>query len=171
MRTRLKSISRSLARFNSVRPCIFAAISNSLGFGIPCSASACSGMKYLYVEAAKNHEWTTCVRLDRSLTHVEYKFLVNSFDNPTHESAHWEPGENRVITHHVIRMSPKTEYFNSTHAILRIAESWGYRIIKLKLNHNLAPPNRMMLIGSLPQLGSWQTPIVMKCANKIDIRN
>jgi len=27
----------------------------------------------------------------------------------------------------------------------------------------------MMIVGSIPELGSWQIPVVMKCQKKIDI--
>lgn len=43
-----------------------------------------------------------------------------------------------------------------------LAEYWGYRTIKLKLNYNLPHKQRMMIIGSIPELGSWKLPVVMK---------
>lgn len=43
-----------------------------------------------------------------------------------------------------------------------VEEFWGYRTIKLKLNHNLQPKERMMIIGSIPEIGSWKSPVLMK---------
>ncbi|CAK57868.1 unnamed protein product (macronuclear) [Paramecium tetraurelia] len=110
----------------------------------------------------ENDEWTVCVKIDRSqYVKIEYKFIVNNYDYPTLNDTLWEPGENRVITNHMIENETKSEYFN--------CEYWGYRTIKLKLNYNLPDKQRMMIVGSIEQLGSWIHPVLMKQQSKIDI--
>lgn len=61
----------------------------------------------------KNDEWTICIKIDRSnYSKIEYKFIVNNYDYPTLNDTVWEPGENRVITNHMIENDTKSEYFN-----------------------------------------------------------
>lgn len=61
-------------------------------------------MKYNLNSILKqNDEWTICIKIDRSkYSKIEYKFIVNNYDNPTMNDTLWEPGENRVITNHMI---------------------------------------------------------------------
>lgn len=60
----------------------------------------------------KNNEWTTCLKLPRICKKFEYKFLVNDYDNPSRDKEYWEPGENRIITKHLLLNGKKGEYFN-----------------------------------------------------------
>ncbi|CAD8198165.1 unnamed protein product [Paramecium octaurelia] len=121
-------------------------------------------VKGLRLQWNDNDEWTICIKIDRSLYQkIEYKFIVNNYENPSLQATIWEPGENRVITTHMIQNETKSEYFN--------CEYWGYRTIKLKLNYNLTQRQRMMIIGSIEQLGQWSHPVLMKCQQKIDILN
>ncbi|CAK66715.1 unnamed protein product (macronuclear) [Paramecium tetraurelia] len=120
--------------------------------------------KGLRLQWNENDEWTICIKIDRSkYSKIEYKFIVNNYDYPTMNDILWEPGENRVITNHMIQNETKSEYFN--------CEYWGYRTIKLKLNYNLPEKQRMMVIGSIEQLGQWIHPVLMKQQTKIDILN
>ncbi|CAD8193164.1 unnamed protein product [Paramecium pentaurelia] len=121
-------------------------------------------VKGLRLQWNENDEWTICIKFDRSkYQRIEYKFIVNNYENPSLQTTIWEPGENRVITTHMIQNETKSEYFN--------CEYWGYRTIKLKLNYNLTQKQRMMIIGSIEQLGQWSHPVLMKCQQKIDILN
>ncbi|CAD8107704.1 unnamed protein product [Paramecium sonneborni] len=121
-------------------------------------------VKGMRLQWNENDEWSICIKIDRSQSQkIEYKFIVNRFKNPSLQDTIWEPGENRVITTHMIENETKSEYFN--------CEYWGYRTIKLKLNYNLTQKQRMMVIGSIEQLGQWSHPVVMKCQQKIDILN
>ncbi|KAM3140330.1 hypothetical protein pb186bvf_007490 [Paramecium bursaria] len=104
--------------------------------------------------------WTLCMKLDRSVEKMEYKFAINSFDDPQMDCL-WEPGQNRVVSLQTLIHSPKFEFFPN--------EFWGLRTIKLKLNHTLQSNQRMMIIGSLQQLGNWQWPVLMKQQLKFDI--
>ncbi|CAD8086749.1 unnamed protein product [Paramecium sonneborni] len=125
----------------------------SLGNWDPCKA--------LRLQWNQNNEWTICIKLPRVGRKYEYKFIVNDYSEPSIHKAFWEPGENRIITKHLLLNGKKSEYFNQ--------EFWGYRTIKLKLNHNLQPKERMMIIGSIPEIGSWISPVLMKQQLKIDI--
>ncbi|CAD8131561.1 unnamed protein product [Paramecium pentaurelia] len=124
-----------------------------LGMWDPCKA--------LRLQWNQNNEWTICVKMPRIARKFEYKFLVNDYNEPSIHKAYWEPGENRIITKHLLLNGRKSEYFNQ--------EFWGYRTIKLKLNHTLQPKERMMIIGSIPEIGSWKSPVLMKQQLKIDI--
>ncbi|CAD8118214.1 unnamed protein product [Paramecium sonneborni] len=120
--------------------------------------------KGLRLQWNENDEWTICIKIDRSkYSKIEYKFIVNNYDYTTLDDTIWEPGENRVITNHMILNETKSEYFN--------CEYWGYRTIKLKLNYNLPEKQRMMVIGSIEQLGQWIHPVLMKQQSKVDILN
>ena len=59
-----------------------------------------------------NNEWTTCLKLPRICKNFEYKFVVNDYNDPSHQKEFWEPGENRIITKHLLLNGKKGEYFN-----------------------------------------------------------
>lgn len=50
--------------------------------------------------------------MPRIARRFEYKFLVNDYNEPSIHKAFWEPGENRIITKHLLLNGKKSEYFN-----------------------------------------------------------